>query len=351
MSWIAVSDGHSALRSPGPTCEPLLATGTLQVEVPIARIAGGRAPLVQLSTRSEWPFEISLTLSETGRVTYRHLQGFTDLHVTAALTAPDPQDTVRVTLSWHAPQRVGVLTAESLLTGQTAQTVFENPLPWQREAVSQLISDREASRHPDLTGLAVSRDVAPHGLRGGLAGHTMIETAAGPRRIDTLARGDLIPTANHGLQPLRRAISVAVPSVGLQRPVPLKAPFFGLTRDLTVAADHRLLMGGAEPEYLFGSEAVLLAAHHLEGVAAAHLPNRPPVMRYWHLLFEHHVCVQAGGAWCESLYVGDLVDHPGRCATSVLGPLAPCDLPRHQQTAGAPLKGYEAAVLISAICA
>ncbi|MEL7116521.1 MAG: Hint domain-containing protein, partial [Pseudomonadota bacterium] len=134
-------------------------------------------------------------------------------------------------------------------------------------------------------------------------------------------------------------------------PIALHAPFFGLERDLTVAPDHRLLVWGADAEYLFGAEEVLIEARYLNRFASGLPKHRPATQRYVHVLIGSHVCLSVGGGWGESLYLGDLADHPARHAMSPLRRIPSSELPRHTAMVGPELGGYEAAVLVSSLCA
>jgi hypothetical protein len=278
-----------------------------------------------------------------------------DAQVTKArlrFAQPDRDANLRITLTWHAPRRIGLMTLENHDTGEQSQSVFADPHPWPLDDFAALIElGDNCSVCPTTTLLACSDAVEPVGLRTGFAAGTKIDTAAGPRAVERLRPGDVVQTSEHGMQPIRRTIIQEVPAFGRFAPVRLRAPFFGLQRDLTVAPEHRLLISGVDAEYLFGSDEVLVEARHLAQMAAGPRLKPSPTIRYVQVLLDAHVCLSVAGAWSESLYLGDLVDHPEKHAGSALAGIARRDLPRHHRVASPQLRGYEAMVLVSELCA
>ena len=83
------------------------------------------------------------------------------------------------------------------------------------------------------------------------------------RPVAQLMRGDLVHTLEHGLVPILAHVSRTVPARGSFRPVRLRAPYFGLQKDIIVAPDQKLVVSKPMVEYMFGCEAVLVPARHL----------------------------------------------------------------------------------------
>ena len=52
-------------------------------------------------------------------------------------------------------------------------------------------------------------------------------------------------------------------------PIRLRAGYFGLTRDIAVSPNQKLVLRGSDVEYMFGREAVLVPARHLLNNIAA----------------------------------------------------------------------------------
>lgn len=157
------------------------------------------------------------------------------------------------------------------------------------------ISDNSTSfLHADAGGTVVC-----------FAAGTLIETADGPRAVETLHPGDLVLTRDAGLQPLSWLGQTQVAAQGDLAPIVISKDVLDNTRDLVVSPQHGILMQDWRAEMLFGQSEVLVRACDLlthDGV------YRKPggTVRYVHLLFEAHHLIRSEGAWTESLYPGDM---------------------------------------------
>jgi Hint domain len=89
---------------------------------------------------------------------------------------------------------------------------------------------------------------------------TPIETSRGTIAAGNLKVGDLILTQDRGLCPVRATHRVHVPARGSFAPILLRGPIYDSRCDIVVPADQRLMIAGSAVEYLFGTEAVLVAA-------------------------------------------------------------------------------------------
>ena len=355
MSWIGISTGRRAVLLPDtgvPEPAALLPTGTILIELQFNAEDGRRQTVIDLDRTTDWPRRFRVLLGAEGEMLVEYRQGSMISTFALQFPKPDHEANLRITLAWHAPERVGLMTLENLDTGQQRQSVFADPHPWPPDDFAALIRmGEDCTVDPSITLLACSDGVEPVGLNAGFAAGTLIDTAAGAKPAEALRRGDLVLTSERGWQPVRHVVSHDVPAYGRFAPVRLRAPFFGLKRDLTVAPDHRLMITGADAEYLFGTDAVLVEARHLARMASAPLRAGRKTVRYVQILLETHDCLSVAGAWGESLYIGDLADHPTRHAASALAGIATCDLPHHTRIASPQLRGYEAMVLVSALCA
>lgn len=133
---------------------------------------------------------------------------------------------------------------------------------------------------------------------------TRLATAKGNRPIEKLRVGDLVETADHGLQPIRWIGSMTVDGMGGQAPILISAGALGNRRDIMVSPLHRMLLSGWKVELLFGEDEVIAAAKML--VDGADI--RPHPMRevtYYHILFDAHEIVFAEGAGAESFHPGE----------------------------------------------
>ncbi|QYK43622.1 MAG: Hint domain-containing protein [Paracoccaceae bacterium] len=137
------------------------------------------------------------------------------------------------------------------------------------------------------------------------AAGTRILTAQGPRRIETLRRGDRVWTRDHGMQPLRWIGRRQVCGTGDLAPVCIDTGAFGNTRPVTVSPQHRILVSGWRAELHFGEPEVLVAALHLVDGARVRVTPRSRV-DYVHIAFDRHEIISAEGMLTESLYPGPM---------------------------------------------
>ncbi len=89
---------------------------------------------------------------------------------------------------------------------------------------------------------------------------TVVETSLGPVAAGNLKAGDVIMTVDRGPQTLRAVHHIDLPARGSFAPILLRAPFYDRRGDVLVSADQRIAISGSAVEYLFGTEAVLVAA-------------------------------------------------------------------------------------------
>lgn len=141
---------------------------------------------------------------------------------------------------------------------------------------------------------------------------TLIATPRGEVPVETLRRGDLVRTLDHGPKPLllitaRRLGAAELAAAPRLRPVRIGAGALGPgtpCRDLLVSPQHRVLVASRITARMFGSAEVLVAAKHLLGAPGIEVARDLATITYIHLLFERHQIVTANGAPSESLYTG-----------------------------------------------
>lgn len=178
---------------------------------------------------------------------------------------------------------------------------------------------------------------------------TRILTPYGPRPVEDLRPGDLVITADDGLQPIRWTGRRSVPAKGKLAPIRLRAgSIFGNSRDLLVSPQHRMLITGHRANLLFGESEVLAAAKHLiDGRDVLRDPGGE--VTYVHLLFDRHQVIFAEGAASESFHPGtqglDAVTGPAREELFRLFPELRSDPNGYGDTSRLCLKRHEARLL------
>lgn len=141
---------------------------------------------------------------------------------------------------------------------------------------------------------------------------TGIQTETGLARVEDIRVGDLVLTADNGLQPVRWISSRSLDQETLARfpnlrPIRIRAGALGPdmpARDLVVSPQHRILMRSKLAERMFGETEVLIAAKHLLEVDGVEIAVDMDTVTYWHFLFDAHQIVFSNGAASESFFTG-----------------------------------------------
>jgi hypothetical protein len=135
----------------------------------------------------------------------------------------------------------------------------------------------QVRKHPSVLWFGLVRGEAPPATAPWIGARTLLQTPHGPTAAGYLKPGDLVQTVDQGLVPVIRVTHLDLPSRGSFAPILLRAPYFGSSFDLLVAADQRIRMTGPEVEYLFDEEAVLVVASALVDNRTALADQRRPV--------------------------------------------------------------------------
>ncbi len=179
------------------------------------------------------------------------------------------------------------------------------------------------------------------------AAGTLITGMGGPVPVEQLEPGDLVLTADHGLQPIRWTGARKVAGVGHLTPILIKAGALGNDRDLLVSQQHRMLVQDWRNEVYFGDAQVLVAAKHLvNGTTIKPAPMAQ--ITYVHLAFDQHEVIFAEGCPSESLHLANAaltaLDRDTLAELRSIFPELAADL-QHQKTARGCLRAWEARML------
>lgn len=361
MAWIGIAGPNEHLFStlgleadtpPGRHAPPdlscadsLLARGTILVE---ATLSPDRRPqtLIGFNRDHPWCSSLSLNTLPGGGVALVLTQGTDVIHATLPDRLPARGETVRITYAWDAPARHGRLSVEHPSSGRIFLTDVEAPKPIPLSDLRLLVHD-PAWTEPggEITLLAISTTPEPIGPQPTLRPDVPIATPGGYRPAGSLRTGDLVRTMTGQSVPVLDVLHRTVPASGSFAPVRLRAPYFGLRRDIVVAPDQHLVIGGSDVEYTFGRERVLVPARHLVNGTSALNERSGPTTRYVQVLLPGHEVLIAAGAPAESLFIGRLRRKRALLAASVLHRYPRAYLPEHAQSAYRVLKPYEAMTL------
>lgn len=358
MSWIGLSDnsdtafdrdGIGPLR-PAPTRperyasatgEDILVRGTLLLE---ASAQPGRARKTDLVNLVDQDNQLAIWLTRDGALAIRFGPGTETVATQFGGSGFADGSDFRLTLSWDAAFGTALASVEDLASGTLRQAELEMAAPVRSGLMRELL---EEPLPVGLRFLAVADTIEPVGLVPGFARDTAIDTPGGQRMVQHLRAGDLVITADRGPQPIRWIGRRDIPAAGELMPIRLRAPYFGLVRDIMVSADLRVLASGTEVEYLFGQESVLIEARHLVNGISASRANREKVVDMYHIVLDAHEILSVSGSSCESLFLGRLAQSTDILATTMLYDANPERLPIHEVLARPALKPFEAATLAS----
>lgn len=354
MTWLGLLDAGGASFDPcgldtaRAGTGPLLERGALMVETRLPAPQERRPqPLVALRSEGRPAFHLSLSALPGGALALVTGMDGDLRHAVLHAAESGRADIVRLTYCWDAPAGRARIGLERPDSGAAMMLRLSPPAPIALEALAGIFTDAgRAALSRDVLFVALSDRPEPLGPCPSLMPETPIATTRGYRPAGELERGDVVFTAEGELVPVLHALSRTVPARGSFAPVSLAAPYFGLLRDLTCAPFQRLVIGGSDVEYLFGSEAVLAPAGHL----AAAFPRSGGVaagafVRYVQLLLPDHDPILAGGAVAESLFIGRMRRKPLMREASLLSGCDTASLPDHRRSLFPVLRPYEAAVL------
>lgn len=363
MSWIGLTDLTKGLFNPaGLGAKPqhtnvqvaapneILPTGTLVVETLFRPETDGSQAVLHYERSKDWHRHLSVELRKSGEMQVRMVQGQSRFIARLKFPVPEHDAAIRLYFSWNAPERWGRLAVKLVDTGEFFVIMVGNPLPMPiLDALTIMRNGHSTRISAEAAFVAVSDKVEPVGLSAGICKGSRIETPSGSVRVENLRLGDRVMTATSGIQPVRWITRRTVPALGRFRPIRIRAPFFGLSEDMLVAPDHRILVEGSETEYLLGEQDALLPAQRLMGSRAAVSEARLKTVTYYHVLLDRHDCLLHDSLWSESLYVGQIATDPVRLDATALAEMPRSAIPTHRSFARHRLSDHEARSLASVL--
>ena len=305
MGWIGIrGPAERRFRRSADPATPgaVLTRGTLRIE---ATALPGAVPqnLVRYATRDPRPAGVTLVLDVDGTLRLLMRRGDRTLAAAVPTGLTDSPECAILSYAWDGPARHGALTVWLPDRRILHHSHIGSPLePSLQDARRMACGTDRITVAPSVGLMTLSDATEPAGPLPGIAAGALVETATGPRPIETLRPGDIVRTQDGGDAQIRWQGSVCLPARGRLAPMVLRAPYHGLTRDLVVTGDQRVALAGSEVEYLFGEERVAVAARHLLGRHSAE-PVTPvsPLMTWHQILLDRHEVMIVNGAPVESL--------------------------------------------------
>lgn len=355
MTWLALCDhaerrlalrGLGVDKKPDPLLpdapETLLKRGSIVFET---RLSADGRPQVLFAYKDSHPQMRSLTFQAIpgGGISMVQVQGSTICHAAISNAAAGRTDVARITYSWDVDHNWGRMTLEKPEETDFKTAYVDNPGPLSLSDIRALMLGQGGQTFAtDMVFAALSDQIEPVGPMPTLLPDTPLATPRGFRPAGQLRRGDTVLTRNDGTVPVLHPVRRTVPARGSYRPIRLRAPYFGLQKDIIVAPDQRLLIDGPEVEYLFGQESVLVPARHLVNGFAARHETSGPVISYSQLILPRHETLNAAGTHLESLYIGRIRRQGELLIGSLLHNLDRATLPEHPRPAHHVLRWYDA---------
>ena len=358
MAWIGLAtqtermfcaSGLGAERQDHPLVDVsgngLMTRGSLVLETRLSP-EGRLQTLIDFDSHGLWPGGFTLKAVPSGGVVLIVTQGNEISHSAVKQPVKGRTNTLRIVYAWDSVAGLGRLSLQHPDSVMAEVALVHKPRPIRvADLRAMVLRHPSVQLDPDVVFLAVSDRIEPAGPTPNLIGSTQVLTPAGYRQVDTLKRGDSVITDNGETVPVLQTVHQTVPARGSFAPVRLRAPYFGLTRDMVVGSEQRIVLDGSDVEYMFGSEGVLAAAAHLVNGKAAVVPTLSPTIRYSQLILQKAYAVQMQGACAETLFIGRIRRDNRKFEASLLGRMNRNLIPEHGRTAHQVLQPFEAITL------
>ncbi len=332
--------------------DALLVRGSLVFDIDFSLAERAPCRLVHFRSDRGWPRGFTIFLNADYSLSVEARQGASRSY--AGLGDIDLRDAckLRLTYAWDAPTGSGMLTAECVKGGAIHQAKIANPIPIPMSDASDIVHGAGTVAFDDrVQAIALNNRVVAVGPSPTISQGAIVETTDGPCLIERLRLGDHILTKDNGAQPVRWILAQDLPAMGRTMPIRLKAPHFGLTGDITVTDEQRVLISGIETEYNLGLSAVLVSAGNLSEHAAASRQPGKISTTFYQVLLDNHECIKVSGAWTDSLFVGKLKNSPQVLAMTGLAKVPVSIFPIHRAHARPLLHDYERQALLETLSA
>lgn len=352
MSWVASLDGRGAECFYPPFDKIMvrrsLRRGSLVIELDVGPVTAARHVL-KLPLQAHAAGHVSMLALPGGSFSIVVAQGAKLDHKTLRLPRADGGGPVRLGYAWDCDAGWARFSVEQADNRAFVASRLAAPVPISLlsltlfDAMEICVSDET-----NLSFLAVSNGIEPVGPLPGLGAKSAIDTPFGPRILSNLSCGDMVVLKDGDApEPVLHVAKRTVPALGSFAPIRLRAPYFGLHRDLIVSPHQNLFFGGTDVEYTFGCEGVLVPAGHLVNGVWAIQETHVSLVTYAQVLLPTHAVLTANGARLESMFIGRLRRDRDRQEASVLAGVNPSFVPEQVHLPYPLLRSYEAKALLA----
>lgn len=345
MTWLALADQkshafHDAMKEPMS-----LERGTVMIEASLTSQSKPQT-LLGLTLQTEQDFDFAINAMPKGGIHLLVRQGQEMVHAALIHDTEEQNELFRISYAWDLPAQKAHLVIERPGTQTISRRVIDRPLGLSPRAIEALVRPSNLRQMAeDVVFAAISDQVEPIGPMPAICPTAPVLTPTGPRPAGELQRGDLVMTLQGEAVPVLQTLRRTVPAKGSFEPVRLRAPYFGLQKDIVVTPEARLVVGGSQVEYLFGADNVLVPVKHLTADSSARIEEGHKLVTYVQLLLPDHEAIIVGGTALESLGIGRIRRKKDLVGATILAQFDPSTLPEHPKTAFPVLKHYEAVTL------
>lgn len=350
MSWVGLRDARGGVFSPvglgqasrGPfDLNAVMPCGTLMLEF-ASDPRGGVQTLIDYGSSHPWAAGLRVTLDQNGLLTLFHWQGAQERHFTLETGLVCVTLSVVVTYTWDAPMRRGVLAVQCPDQNLMLFSELSAPLPLSMRDAMRVMADKCHCRtSSNAAFVALADEVVPIGVMPTLGADVLIPTSEGDVAVSKIRAGQMVVTATGKLAQVRWVGAATLPARGRFAPLTMRAPYYGLCKDVTVAYDQQLRIRGPEVEYLFHTEQISLRVGDLrDGVAV----RRAPValtQEYWQIVLDQPEPIAIANMEIEAMDISALRIDPAIKAHSVLASLPSELVPKETPNVWPILQPYE----------
>lgn len=351
MSWVGLRDTRGGVFSHvglgwaqrgAFDLNGIMPTGTMMFDFASDPRVGAQT-LVDYGSTHPWAAGLRMTICEEGVLRLVHWQGDQRRQYALETGLVSVTTSVTVTYMWDAPMRQGVLAVECAERHLMTFAELSEPLPLSLRDGTRMMADTHHCRiSSNATFLALADEVMPIGALPTLGGDVMVDTPEGIRSVSSLRAGQMVMTTSGEAAQVRWSGMTTLPERGRFAPLTMRAPYHGLTRDITVAHDQRVRVFGPEVEYMFHLEQIRLRAGSLrDDITVRPAPSRL-TYDYWQVVLDSAAPLCVAGLALEGLPLAAMRNDPTLKPHSVLANL-PLELMPNRSAPPIPLlKSYEA---------
>ncbi|MDZ7904507.1 MAG: Hint domain-containing protein [Cypionkella sp.] len=312
QDWLALSDKGLIDPWANPFRDMAMGTFVAELRLPLPRAK----VLINLQSNHGVARSFGLFVGPDGGLSLLHRDGMAVQRVTLPAPLAASGDTARLSFRFDAVAKTWAMRLESLdNVAPTSHASGIGSLAFANGDVDDIC--KKAAVDPAVLWFGFCRSVELPRAAPWIGLRTPIETQKGWIAAAHLKAGDMIVTQDRGPLPLRAVHRVDLPARGSFAPVLLRGPFYDPRGDLLVSADQRIAMTGSAVEYLFGTDAVLVAARDVVDGHTALAEDRRHVISAVSL--DLGVSALIGGNGSLGLAMGDFAqsgDAPLMCLNS-----------------------------------